>query len=37
MSILDDNEYKKPDNFLKQRNYFLIDTYPSGQVMSPPN
>jgi hypothetical protein len=35
MNIMGVNEYEKLDNFLNQRNYFLIDTYPSGQVMSP--
>jgi hypothetical protein len=34
MNIMGVNEYEKLDNFLWQRNYFLIDTYPSGQVMS---
>ena len=34
MNIMGVNEYEKLDNFLWQRNYFLIETYPSGQVMS---
>jgi hypothetical protein len=34
MNITGVTEADKLDNFLNQRNYFLIDTYPSGQVMS---
>ena len=35
MGILGDNESDKLSNFLFQKKYFLIDTYPSGEVMSP--